>query len=167
MKRLESIDIAFLPMNLPYTMTPEMVAEAAMAFRPKVLYPYHFGRTETSKLLTLLKDAGEIDKRYKGRLVKEAVVKTIISKAIRGDVQFAKEILNRLEGKVPERVHLDGGLDFKALGIDPDGEDELAACEVALLATRARARALPPPSPGGGNGSHDVDGKSGDNGSGH
>jgi len=57
MKALTGIDIAFLPMNLPYTMTPEMVADAARAFRPKVLYPYHFGDTDTSKLNALL--AGE------------------------------------------------------------------------------------------------------------
>jgi len=43
MKKLEKIDIAFLPMNLPFTMTPEMVADAAKVFKPKVLYPYHFG----------------------------------------------------------------------------------------------------------------------------
>ncbi len=41
MKTLQGIDCAFLPMNLPYTMTPEMVADAARAFRPKILYPYH------------------------------------------------------------------------------------------------------------------------------
>ena len=64
MKALKSIDVAFLPMNLPYTMTPEMVADAALAFRPKVLYPYHFGETDTSKLLDLLKDKG-IDVRIR------------------------------------------------------------------------------------------------------
>jgi L-ascorbate metabolism protein UlaG (beta-lactamase superfamily) len=37
-------------MNLPYTMTPEMVADAAEAFKPKVLYPYHTGDTDLSKL---------------------------------------------------------------------------------------------------------------------
>ena len=42
MKALKNIDIAFLPMNLPYTMTPEMVADAAKAFKPKILYPYHY-----------------------------------------------------------------------------------------------------------------------------
>ena len=42
MKELKNIDIAFLPMNLPYTMTPEMVADAARAFKPNILYPYHF-----------------------------------------------------------------------------------------------------------------------------
>ena len=54
MKALQNIDIAFLPMNLPYTMTPEMVADAAKAFKPKILYPYHFGRTDTNELVKLL-----------------------------------------------------------------------------------------------------------------
>ena len=57
MKALKGIDVAFLPMNLPYTMTPAMVADAARAFRPKVLYPYHFGETDTAELVRLL--AGE------------------------------------------------------------------------------------------------------------
>jgi len=37
MKNLKAIDIAFLPMNLPYTMTPEMMADAAKAFKPRIL----------------------------------------------------------------------------------------------------------------------------------
>lgn len=56
MKNLKNIDVAFLPMNLPYTMTPEMVAEAARMFNPKILYPYHFGETDTSLLQPLIKD---------------------------------------------------------------------------------------------------------------
>ncbi len=55
MKALKRIDIAFLPMNLPYTMTPAQVADAARAFRPKVLYPYHYGDTDTGELVRLLK----------------------------------------------------------------------------------------------------------------
>lgn len=55
MKALKSIDVAFLPMNLPYTMTPEMVADAARAFRPGILYPYHYGETDTNVLVQLLK----------------------------------------------------------------------------------------------------------------
>jgi L-ascorbate metabolism protein UlaG (beta-lactamase superfamily) len=58
MKALQGIDVAFLPMNLPYTMTPEMVADAALAFKPKILYPYHTGDTNTDKLLTLLQNSG-------------------------------------------------------------------------------------------------------------
>jgi hypothetical protein len=38
MKALKSINVAFLPMNLPYTMSPEMVADDAQAFKPKILY---------------------------------------------------------------------------------------------------------------------------------
>jgi L-ascorbate metabolism protein UlaG (beta-lactamase superfamily) len=55
MKALKNIDVAFLPMNLPYTMTPAMVADAAKAFRPKVLYPYHYGDTNPAELVNLLK----------------------------------------------------------------------------------------------------------------
>jgi len=65
MRRLQNIDIAFLPMNLPYTMTPEMVADAARMFRPKVLYPYHQGETDTAKLLALMKDHKDIDVRIR------------------------------------------------------------------------------------------------------
>jgi L-ascorbate metabolism protein UlaG (beta-lactamase superfamily) len=65
MKNLKGIDIAFLPMNLPYTMTPEMVADAAKAFKPKVLYPYHFGETDTSELLNLMKDVQEVEVRIR------------------------------------------------------------------------------------------------------
>jgi L-ascorbate metabolism protein UlaG (beta-lactamase superfamily) len=57
MKQLKNVDIAFLPMNLPYTMTPEMVADAAKAFQPKILYPYHYGQTDPNKLIDLLKDS--------------------------------------------------------------------------------------------------------------
>ncbi len=56
MKQLKKIDVAFLPMNLPYTMTPEMVADAAKAFQPRILYPYHYGDTDPKKLVELLKD---------------------------------------------------------------------------------------------------------------
>jgi L-ascorbate metabolism protein UlaG (beta-lactamase superfamily) len=65
MKALKNIDIALLPMNLPYTMTPEMVADAARAFRPKVLYPYHFGETDTSRLTALLASCKDIDVRIR------------------------------------------------------------------------------------------------------
>ena len=65
MKALEEIDIAFLPMNLPYTMTPEMVADAAKAFKPKILYPYHFGETDVSKIVDLMKDEKEIEVRVR------------------------------------------------------------------------------------------------------
>jgi L-ascorbate metabolism protein UlaG (beta-lactamase superfamily) len=65
MANLKDIDIAFLPMNLPYTMTPEMVAEAAKVIKPKILYPYHFGETDTAKLTELLKDQKGIEVRIR------------------------------------------------------------------------------------------------------
>ena len=65
MKALRNIDVAFLPMNLPYTMTPEMVADAARTVRPTILYPYHFGETDTQKLATLLKDEKGIEVRIR------------------------------------------------------------------------------------------------------
>lgn len=58
MKKLGEIDVAFLPMNLPFTMTPEMAADAAKMIKPKILYPYHFGETKTSALVGLLKSSG-------------------------------------------------------------------------------------------------------------
>ncbi len=65
MKQLRNIDIAFLPMNIPYTMTPEMAADAAKAFRPRILYPYHYGDTDTSKLQPFLRDEKGIDVRIR------------------------------------------------------------------------------------------------------
>jgi L-ascorbate metabolism protein UlaG (beta-lactamase superfamily) len=65
MKALPNIDVAFLPMNLPYTMTPAMVADAARAFRPKVLYPYHYGATDVTELTALLRDERGIDVRVR------------------------------------------------------------------------------------------------------
>jgi L-ascorbate metabolism protein UlaG (beta-lactamase superfamily) len=65
MKELRDIDLAFLPMNLPYTMTPEMVADAAVTIRPKILYPYHYSNTDTSKIVDLLRDEPEIEVRVR------------------------------------------------------------------------------------------------------
>jgi L-ascorbate metabolism protein UlaG (beta-lactamase superfamily) len=65
MKILQNIDCAFLPMNLPYTMTPEMVADAAKAFKPKILYPYHYGATDPTRLTDLLQDTPDIEVRIR------------------------------------------------------------------------------------------------------
>jgi L-ascorbate metabolism protein UlaG (beta-lactamase superfamily) len=46
-------------------MTPEMVADAARAFKPKILYPYHFGETEPSKVVSLLKGTPEVEVRIR------------------------------------------------------------------------------------------------------
>jgi L-ascorbate metabolism protein UlaG (beta-lactamase superfamily) len=65
MKALGRIDVAFMPMNLPYTMTPEMVADAARMVKPKILYPYHTTDTDMSKLQPLLKDEKGIEVRIR------------------------------------------------------------------------------------------------------
>jgi L-ascorbate metabolism protein UlaG (beta-lactamase superfamily) len=65
MKALQDIDIAFLPMNLPYTMDPPMVADAARAFRPAILYPYHYGSTDVQELVELLKGEKDIEVRIR------------------------------------------------------------------------------------------------------
>lgn len=49
MRALEAIDMAFVCMNLPYTMTVEKAADAVLEFKPKKVYPYHYrGRPEVS-----------------------------------------------------------------------------------------------------------------------
>jgi L-ascorbate metabolism protein UlaG (beta-lactamase superfamily) len=65
MKNLKGIDIAFLPMNLPYTMTPAMVADAVKMFNPKILYPYHTGNTDVNELVKLLKDKKDCEVRIR------------------------------------------------------------------------------------------------------
>jgi L-ascorbate metabolism protein UlaG (beta-lactamase superfamily) len=52
-------------MNLPYTMTPAMVADAARSFKPAVLYPYHYGETDPQRLVSLLQDTPEIEVRVR------------------------------------------------------------------------------------------------------
>ena len=54
MENFKDIDIAFLPCNLPYTMTPDQFIEAAKIIRPRVVYPYHYGDTDLSSITTAL-----------------------------------------------------------------------------------------------------------------
>jgi len=63
MKALKDITIAFLPINLPYTMPPAEAAAAARAFRPKILYPYHQGQSDPQEVKKLLADVKEIEVR--------------------------------------------------------------------------------------------------------
>ncbi len=63
MDNLGRIDIAFLPMNLPYTMTPEQAADAAIRINPDILYIYHFSNSDTAHLRSLLSDHENIEVR--------------------------------------------------------------------------------------------------------
>jgi len=64
MVKLKDIDIAFLPCNQPYTMTPEQVAKAARTIKPKVLFPYHYSQTPIKHVAELLAGSG-IDVRIR------------------------------------------------------------------------------------------------------
>ena len=53
-----SVDVAFLPCNQPYTMTPEQAARAARTIRPKVLFPYQYSETPIERVAELLEGSG-------------------------------------------------------------------------------------------------------------
>ena len=63
MRQLDSIDVAFVCMNLPYTMTVESAADAVLDFRPEVVYPYHFrgtdGMSDVAKFKSLVNAAND------------------------------------------------------------------------------------------------------------
>ena len=65
MKALRNIDIAFVCMNLPYTMTPEEAAAAVKEFRPKVVYPYHYRGQDTKAFAAALKGEKGIEVRLR------------------------------------------------------------------------------------------------------
>ena len=60
MKALQNIDVAFVTMNLPYTMDIQEAADAVLTFKPKVVHPYHYrgqeGLSDTSKFKQLVKE---------------------------------------------------------------------------------------------------------------
>ena len=61
---LKDIDIAFLPVNQPYTMTVQQAVHAAEMFSPKILYPYHYGDTKVEEIKEKLKNSN-IDVRIR------------------------------------------------------------------------------------------------------
>lgn len=63
-KDIHNIDVAFLPTNQPYTMTPKQTAKVANIIKPKVLFPYHYGKTHIEEVSELLKGSG-IDVRIR------------------------------------------------------------------------------------------------------
>jgi L-ascorbate metabolism protein UlaG (beta-lactamase superfamily) len=60
LKNLPNIDVAFVPMNLPYTMTEEAAATWVKDFKPKVVYPYHYGMSDVNKFKTLVGNASDV-----------------------------------------------------------------------------------------------------------
>ncbi|MAS45577.1 MAG: MBL fold metallo-hydrolase [Rhodobacteraceae bacterium] len=57
MRALEGVDMAFVPMNLPYTMTVEQAASGVAAFAPKVVYPYHYRDSDPMEFARLVGEA--------------------------------------------------------------------------------------------------------------
>ncbi|MBM3803138.1 MAG: MBL fold metallo-hydrolase [Acidimicrobiia bacterium] len=64
-KALKNIDVAFITMNLPYTMPPEEAAECVKAFRPKIVFPYHYRNSDLKVFTEALKDEKGIEVRLR------------------------------------------------------------------------------------------------------
>ncbi len=64
MRALKNIDVAFVPMNLPYTMPPDEAADAVRAFHPKIVYPYHYRGSDLGVFSKALDGSG-IDVRVR------------------------------------------------------------------------------------------------------
>ena len=65
MRKLEKIDVAFVCMNLPYTMTVQQAADAVRAFKPKVMYPYHHRGSDVAEFKRLVNRQPGIDVRIR------------------------------------------------------------------------------------------------------
>jgi L-ascorbate metabolism protein UlaG (beta-lactamase superfamily) len=60
LKNLPNIDVAFIPMNLPYTQTVEAAAQWVKDFKPKIVYPYHFMGSDVEKFKMLVGNASDV-----------------------------------------------------------------------------------------------------------
>lgn len=65
MKALQEIDVAFVPMNLPYTMTPEEAAACVAIFKPAIVYPYHYRGSDLTEFQQRLADVPEVEVRLR------------------------------------------------------------------------------------------------------
>jgi len=60
MRALKNIDVAFLPMNLPYTMDIDHAADAVKEFKPGIVYPYHYGQSDVEAFKAMVGDASDV-----------------------------------------------------------------------------------------------------------
>jgi L-ascorbate metabolism protein UlaG (beta-lactamase superfamily) len=65
MKALKNIDVAFVCMNLPYTMPPAEAAECVKAFQPKIVYPYHYRGSNLDEFNNALADQKGVEVRIR------------------------------------------------------------------------------------------------------
>jgi L-ascorbate metabolism protein UlaG (beta-lactamase superfamily) len=65
MKALQNIDVAFLSMNPPYTMSPSDAAACVKAFKPKVVYPYHYAESNLQEFSGALQGVSDVEVRLR------------------------------------------------------------------------------------------------------
>ena len=65
MKALKNIDVAFVCMNMPYTMPPEEAATCVAAFKPKIVYPYHFRGSDLALFQQPLTGLADVEVRVR------------------------------------------------------------------------------------------------------
>ncbi len=65
MTNLKDVDIAFIPVNQPYTMTPQQAINAINMIQPKIVYPYHYGDTDLTPIVNAFKDNNDIEVRIR------------------------------------------------------------------------------------------------------
>ena len=65
MRALKNIDVAFVCMNLPYTMTEEQAASAVREFKPKIVYPYHYRGSDVEKFKKLVGEHSGVEVRLR------------------------------------------------------------------------------------------------------
>ena len=65
MRALKNIDVAFVCMNLPYTMTVQQAADAVLAFKPKIVYPYHYRDSDVNEFAKLVVTKSKIEVRLR------------------------------------------------------------------------------------------------------
>ena len=65
MRALEDIDIAFVCMNLPFTMTVDQAADAVIEFQPEIVYPYHSRDSDVNRFQQLVEEATDVKVRLR------------------------------------------------------------------------------------------------------
>jgi len=65
MKALQNIDVAFVSMNLPYTMSPGEAAACVNSFEPKIVYPYHYGQSDLQEFASAVQGTAGIEVRLR------------------------------------------------------------------------------------------------------
>ena len=63
MRVLKDIDVAFICMNLPYTMTVDQAADAVKEFKPGIVYPYHYRGSDVQAFQEMVESDTEVDVR--------------------------------------------------------------------------------------------------------